>query len=261
MGATSDITAPGGGYQGSTFITGVLLVAITELTAGDINTGDYAYPVASKFEFSPWTPFFDCLEQFNQGNDYNWGVWENKALSWTPKTPTVIDWLVKTSDCIDLTITPNPDTFCNRVLVSYTQDGVHNQVLTLNDTTSQAVYGRIVEKELSIPTRISTAGATVIGNLYLATAATMRVSAEFTCTRIFDLYGNEHHLSEARGGDNIRLGDWLPTEDLLTGVTDIATFQIKSTIYDHTRYSLQITPTEPIPQSEIQISRLGMRAY
>ena len=264
LGTTADILVVGAANnQGSDFITNVLLVdADSEIVDGDVETGDYTYPNGTRFEFAPYTTYFDALEQFNAGAGFNWGVWNDLGIYWTAKTPDVIDWYVYTRDCKDLTITPNPAAFANEVLVSYTQDSVHQQTTTRTDAASIAKYGRTTKRMITVPGRITTAGAQSIGDDYLAETANLKVAAEFTTSRVFDDNGSEHHLGEVRGGHNVRLVDWLPTEELLTGeVDDIATFQIKSASYNHDSYDVRITPTEFVPMVETEIARLGVTGY
>jgi hypothetical protein len=255
----SDITAGVGGYKCSTFIVAMLANYYFGIVIGDIDTADYAYPEGTRFEFAPATFYFDAIEQLNAGNNYDWGVWTNRQFDFLPKSSD-IDWLVWTHDCNDLTISPNPESLCNYVLVNYTQDGSHYQTVILSDTDSIWTYG-LHQKEVDIPGQITTDGATQIATTYLAECKDLKVAAELTCSRIFDIYGVEHHLGEVRGGENIRIVDWLPTEEVISGVNDIATFQIKSAKYNNNDYTLSITPTEFLPSTEILIARLNATGY
>ena len=254
--ATADITAGAGGYLMSTFITAMLadagLSTNSEVVAGTVAVTDYAYPVGTQFQFAPATPYFDALTTLNAGNGYNWGVWLDHKFYFTAATPTVIQWYAKTSDCEDITITPNPEALCNYALINFTQDGSHYEQVIVQDAVSIALYGLI---------KIITTDATQIANLYLAACKDLHVAAEFTTRRIYDIWGAEHHLAEVRGGDNVRVLDWLPTEDTLSGVNDIATFQIKAAKYDHGNYTLAITPTEFVPRTDILIARLQATGY
>ena len=85
----------------------ILVDEFCEIIAGDIDHDDYQYVDGTRFEFKPYRTYYDCLEEFNQSNNYDWGVWNDKKLNWTPKDPS-IEWLVSTQDCTDLTIAPNP---------------------------------------------------------------------------------------------------------------------------------------------------------
>jgi len=232
-----------------------------EIYGNDIETTDFEYAVGTRFEFSPFTTYFNALEQFNAASNFDWGSW-GRELYWKAKTPSVIDWFVYTNDCDSLTITPNPAAFCNEVIVSYTQDGTHQQTTTRSDTDSQSKYGRVVKRLLDIPGRITTTNAQSVGDLYLAETAEIKVAAEFTCKRIFDSRGAVRNLAEVRAGENVSILDWLPTEELLArNVNDIATFQIKSTTYSHNEPSLQITPTEFVPQIEVKLAQLEAVGY
>jgi hypothetical protein len=262
---TADITVVAATDHMNEFISNVVLAdaelsTYSEIVAGTIETGDYDFPDGTRFEFAPATYYFDALEQMNAANNYDWGVWLDHKFYFTAKTPTIIKWYVKTEDCDDLTISQNVEALCNYVLVNYTQDGSHYQQVTVQDADSQALYG-VIKKKIDVPGRITTAGATQIGNTYIAECKDLKVSAEFTCNRIFDAYGSEHSLGEARGGDNIRIADWLPTEETLITVNDIATFQIKSVKYNHDDYTLDVTPTEFLPSTDIQIARLQAVGY
>ncbi len=258
LGTTDDILVVGAGNnQGSDFLINVMGAV------GDIETTDYAYPNGTRFEFAPYTTYFDALEQFNAGAGFDWGAGpEGLDIYWRAKTPEVIDWYVYTKDCKSLSISPNPAAFCNYVIVSYTQDSVHQQTTNRDDAASMAKYGRGTIRMITVPGRITTAGAQRIGDEYLAETANLKVAAEFTTSRVFDGNGTEHHLGEVRGGHNVRLVDWLPTEELLAGgVNDIAPFQIKSPTYNHDPYDLRITPTEFVPQVETELARLGVTGY
>jgi len=262
LGTTKNITAGAGGYKLSTFLKDVVLadpdILIVE---GDIETDDYAYPAPTRFEFAPYTTYFDAIEKLNAGNNYDWGVWDDRALDFKAKTPGTVDWLVYTGDCTDITIRPNPEALCNYVIVTYTQDGVHQQTVVAQDADSQSKYG-VIKKTLDVSGRIKTDGATQIANTYISEVGTLRVSAEFTCVRVFDSNGIEHHLGEVRAGDNIRLVDWYPMTPVgEEAVDDITTFQIKSTSYDHSNYSLRVTPTEFMPSVEIRLARQEARGY
>lgn len=238
----------------------VLVDPDINIIAGTIETGDYAFPVGTRFEFAPATPYFDALDQFNAANNYDWGVWLDRRFDFTAKTPGTIDWYVWTRDCEDLSISPNPDKLCNYCLVNYTQDGSHYQQVIAQDTASQTLYG-VRKVKVDVPGKIITAGATQIANTYIAECANLKVAAEFTCNRIFDSYGAEQPLGKVRGGENVRIVDWMPTEEILSGVNDIATFQIKSAKYDHSKYTLDVTPTEFVPATDIQIARLQAVGY
>jgi hypothetical protein len=268
LGTQADITAGGGGYLASTFITSVILADLDSyISQGTIETDDYSYPNGTSFEFSKWTSYFDCLEQLNQGNNYDWGVWENAGLSFTKKAAGVIDWYIRTDDCNDLEISYDSDKLCNRLVISYTQDGSHQQSFTLNDTASQIKYG-VLTKLITIPGKIITGsttepytGAYLVGHTYLDAYSTLQVAAQFTTKRVYDTLGVEQHLAEVKAGQNIQITDWLPTEEAISAVNDIATFQIKATKYDHSKYTLDITPTEFIPAVEIKLARLEATGY
>lgn len=266
----SDITAPVGGYKMSTFVNAVLLIdPNTSIVAGMMETGDYVYPEGTLFEFAN-KYYFDALEELDAGNNFNWGVWGNKAIDLRAKHASV-DWLVWTGDCEDLTISPNPDAIANYVNVHFTQDGTHYEDAVVFDTPSSLLYGwRMVN--ISIPGKIDESsiavgppplpgGATHIAEVYLAEHKDLKVAAEFTCNRIFDSYGAEQYLGKVRGGEVVRIVDWLPTEETLGGVNDIATFEIKSPKYDHDSDTLAITPTEFLPSTDIQIARLQAVGY
>lgn len=247
--------------QCNEFFTYILWInADMDFLGGTIETSDYAFPVGTKFDFAPATYYFNCIEQFNAANNYDWGVWLDKGFDFKAKTPGTIDWYAWTQDCEDLSISPNPDKLCNYVLVNYTQDGSHYEQVIAQDTASQLLYG-VRKVKVDVPGKIITAGATQIANTYIAECANLKVAANFTCNRIFDSYGAEQHLAKVRGGENVRIVDWMPTEELLTGVNDIATFQIKSAKYDHSKYTLDVTPTEFMPSTEIQIARLQAVGY
>lgn len=268
--ATADITVSSAADdQCSDFINTVMLPDTNiNIVAGTIETGDYEYPVNTKFEFAPATYYSDCLDQFNAGNNYDWGVWLDRQFDFTAKAPGVIDWYVYTGDCEDLSISPNPDALCNYVMVDFVQGGAFHEQVILQDAASQLLYG-VRKKKLDIPGLIDESsggpanpgGATHIGNTYLADCKDLKVAAEFTCNRIFDSYGAEQSLCKVRAGENIRLVDWLPTEETLTGVNDIATFRIKSAKYDHNKSTLDVTPTEFMPRTDIQIARLQATGY
>jgi hypothetical protein len=264
QGTTADITVVAATDHMSEFIINVLLADanITSLisnSTANIGTTDYDYPDNTRFEFSPYTTYFDALDKLNSGNNWQWGVWKDRVMSFNAK-PTTPTWLAKTSDCSDLKIGGNPANYANRIICSYTQDSVHQQSVTVNDTTSQTDYGRIVVKTLTIPGRITTAGATAMANVYLTEMATLKVSAEFTTSKIYDIYGTEHHLGEVKAGEVVRITDWLPTEEI-SGVDNIATFEIKSPKYDHNSSSLAITPTEFVSQVEVSMARIEATGY
>lgn len=261
-GSSADITAGVGGYQGSDYCTNYIVPSTClAFTNSDIETTDYTYPQGTRWEFSPWTSHFDALEQFNSGNGWQFGFWEDRTFFW--KDPdTTEKWFVYVEDCDDISIRSNPETFQNRVLVSYTQDGTHQQGYQVDDVTSQTEYGRIVSGTITVPGRCSTATATAIGTAYINDRKDMRVAAEFTTKRVFDVNGKEHHLAEVRAGDVLRLVDWLPATDLLTtNKPDIAKFTIKDTSYDHSDHTLQVTPQEFVSRVEIRMARMEARGY
>jgi hypothetical protein len=264
-----DLTAGVGGLKGSFFITDYLVASdFNPICTGTIETSDYAYPEGTRFEFAPATYYTECLEQFNAGNLWDWGVWEGSAINWTAKTPNVVDWVAYARDCKDLVISPNPEALANYVQVHFTQDGSHYEDIIMQDADSAALNGWQA-KRVDVPGQIdedsigpaNPGGATRICTIYLAESKDLKVSASFTLNRVYDIYGVEHHLGEVRAGQNIRLGDYLTTEELLNGVNDITTFQIKSPKYDHDPYSLDITPTEFVPSTETQIARLQAVGY
>jgi hypothetical protein len=252
---TFDIDGP---YKCSTMVT--FIGTWSGITPGIIKTTDYEYPAGTRFEFAPSTYMFDCMEQLNAANNYDWAVWEGPAISYTAKTPNIVHWVAYARDCDDLVIAPNPEAFSNDILVNYTQDGSHYEQVGASDADSIAIYG-YHRKRVDVPGKIITAGATQIANTYLAETKDLKVSASFTLNRVYDIYGVEHHLGEVRAGQNIRLGDYLTTEELLNGVNDITTFQIKSPKYDHDSYTLDISPTEFVPSTETQIARLQAVGY
>ena len=270
-GTTADITVVGAANnQASDFINNVMFIDtdITDfLTAGDIDTTDHAYQANTRLEFAPYTSYFDALEQFNQPNDYDFGCEEDTLTGghkfyWRPKDDT-IDWVVSTNDCNSINISPNPALLCNLVIASYTPAGSINLTVTSEDTDSQAKYGRTIYHHIDIPGNCQTIDAQAIADQYIADYKDLKVTAEFTCQRIFDINGAEHHLAEVRAGDIVRVLDWLPGEELLqaVNVTDITTFRIKSTSYSHDDYSLQVTPTEFVSQIEVTLARLEAKAY
>jgi hypothetical protein len=246
--------------QLSDFLTTIVFAdASLEVVAGTIETGDYVFPTGTIFEFKPTTDYFSAIEQMNAPNNYDWGVWVDKAFDFKAKVDD-LRWIVYLDDCSDLSVAPNTEALCNYVLVDYTQDGSHHEQVVVQDTDSQALYG-IIKKRVDIPGRITTAGATQLANTYLAECKDLKVSASFATSRIFDIYGAEHHLAEARGGDNLRLLGWLATEGTLYNLDNITTFQVKSVKYDNDRYSLDVTPAEFIPSTELQIARLQAVGY
>lgn len=262
MGTEVDINVGPGLYDVSFFINTVI-GADTDcgLTIGSVETTgtDYAFPNGHVFTFAPYTSYQDALDQMNQPNNWDYAVWENRALSWNPPSPTV-DWHVLTSDCTDLSITPNTEAFCNYVVVYYTPDGSTYLSEVRQDTASQDNYGRVVKRKLDVPGWCFAAQtAKDIGDAYLAETSTLKVQAEFTTQRVYDIRGAEHHLSEVRAGDVVRLPDWLPTEEVLGSISNIGTFPIKSTDYQDDSYSLRVTPTSFVPQVEILFARLSIQ--
>lgn len=269
VGTTADIYAPAGGYKASTFLTDVLLVdaKIDEITTGSIDTDDYAYPVGTKFEFAPRTTYSDALAQFLGANEYEYAVGrglkvENAdiaKLSWFPRDTSTVKWYVTTDDCTELEARSNPDALCTRLHLTYSPSGSTNITNVYEDTDAQGISG-VIEKDLSIPGHSTPAMADIIGNLYIAECKDLKVSAEFTCSRIFDRYMVEHDLGEVEVGDNAKVLDWLPTEELLMNAT-ISTSHIKSLEYDHDAYNLQVVPNEFVPQIEVMLARSEMVDY
>jgi len=185
-------------------------------------------------------------------------VWENGTLSYQPASTTV-DWHVLTTDCSDLQITPDTESFCNYVVAGYTPDGATNLSVVVEDTDSQSLYGRVVKKRLDIPGYcFNAADATAFGTQYLAETSTLKVNAEFTCNRVYDSNGTEHHLSEVRAGDVVRIPDWLPTEEVLGSISNIGTFPVKATCYEADSNTLRVTPTSFVSSVEILFSRLSI---
>lgn len=270
-GTTADITVVGGANdQAHDFINNVMFIDtdITDfMSAGEITITDHAYQATARFEFAPYTCYFDCLEQFNQTDNWDFGcehdIDSNKPkFYWRPKEE-VVDWVVSTNDCDSITISPNAASLCNYVYVTYTQTGSINQTVTAEDTDSQATYGRTIYKHLDVPGTTLTVDAQAIADLYIEDHSELKVIAEFTCKRVFDIYGVEHHLGEVRAGDTVRVSDWNPIEELLEAdcITDISTFRIKATTYSHDDYSLQVTPTEFVSQIEVTLARIEAEAY
>lgn len=262
LGTEDDITAGVLNYYMRDFITDVILAdGDIEIIEGDLGGYGYAYPQYTRFEFAPYTTYFDALEKLNAADKWDWGVWNDFKMYYSEPDPTDIKWIVYLEDCSDLTISPNPANLCNYVIVSYTQDGTHQQTTTRQDAASQVKYG-VIKNHIDVPGRVTTAGAQQIGDTHLADYSTLRVAAEFTCNRVFNPYGIESPVSYVRAGDNIRLVDWLPTEERLRlGVTDISTFKIKSTSYNHDDATLSVTPTEWVSQVEIALARLEATGY
>jgi hypothetical protein len=264
-GTTADIIVTGAGNnQASDFITNVMFAdsdITTFLTAGTIDTSDFAYQAGTTFEFKPFKTYQDCLEEFNGTNYYDYGCWEDKSFFWTPRSDSV-DWLVSTLDCSDVSISPNPDWLCNRVIVSY-GDGDFMQQTIREDTDSQTKYGRRIIKTLELQNIYILADAQRYGDQYITEHKDLKVTSELTTSRVFTTAGAEVPLYRVRAGDIVKVIDWMPASELLmdVNVTDITTFKIKSTSYDHSDNSLQITPTEPLSQVEIDLARLASREY
>ena len=264
LGTTTDINVGGGTYKLSTFINSVVLadaalVAESSIIAGTISTSDWAYNSGTVFSFAPYTSYSDATEELNKGNNFNYGVWTDKKLNFTAKTST-INWLVKTEDCSDLTISPDSETFCNRLYTTWMEGGLYPLHRTDNNTTSQGLYG-IIEKSLSLPGKKHANDAAQIATTYINEMSVLRASAEFTCSRIYDANGTEVPLYLVRGGDNVQIVDYLSTEETLVAISDIATFQIKSPQYDHKNASLKITPSDFIPSTETRIGQLEATGY
>lgn len=262
LGATADITVAGGTKKASDFITNVMLVDIaansnSEIIAGTIATNDFEYDVGNLIEFAPFTEYSNCLEKLNEGNFWNWVVWGNK-LYWQEPDTTNINYYVYTKDCSDLTISPAPENVCNYVIGAYSPDGVTESTVIKEDAASQALYG-LIKKQLDITGQVTPTKAGDITQSYLDECKTLKVAAEFTCNKILNSEFNECPLWDVKAGDNVCLFDWLPTEETLTGVSDIATFKIKSTSYDHDGSELKIVPTEFVPSVERELSRLGLK--
>lgn len=242
---------------------------LSQIVAGNIETGDYIYPAGCTFSVAPFKTYYDIFGDMNAANNYDWGIWNDKRLDFTAKKPGIIDWMVYTGDCNDLDISNNPESLCNWVLVDFTQDGTNHEQLSFCSIQSWAYYGRLFEKKLDIPGKVdedslgpaNPGSATRIGTTYLNECAYLKASASLTCNRIFDGNGAEKSLCEVRAGQNIRVVDWLPTKETLTGVSDIATFQIKSAKYNHDNGTLAITPTEFLPSVETELARMQTVGY
>lgn len=269
LGVTADITVGGGGYKMSTFIgTPLLADGDIELVAGTIETTDYNHLNGTVFEFSPYTTYFDCLNELNGANNWNWGVWTDKKIDFVEPLDTV-NWLIRTKDCNDLKIQPNPEALCNRMEVAYSQDGTNYEYFTLNDLASQAEYGRVVTKELAIPGMIVTGsavpaytGAYKVAHTALDSAKDLRVAAEVTVNRVYDSVGTPAPLWAVRGGDVVRITDWLPQEEIMAGgIDNLATYRIKSAKYNHSTETLQIVPAEFRSQVDVWMARANMVGY
>jgi hypothetical protein len=250
-------------YKASTFINDVMLAdPAIDLVDGGVSTTDFEYAIGVQFAFTPYTTYASALEQLNAGNNWDYGVWLDKGFYFGAKTPTTIEWFVYTKDCPDITMTYLTEALINRLVVCYSQDGTTPEYTVLNDTTSQTKYGRVIEKQLTIPGMIITADAAIMGQLYLDFYKTLKVSAEFTTSKVYDANGNEGDLRLVRAGDNIRIVDWFPGAELIgAGVTDISTYQIKNASYSHNDATLSITPTDFLSSTEIQMARLGAPQY
>ncbi len=267
LGVTSNVSVGAEGYKMSTFITNVLLADdLIELSAGDIDTSDYEYPNGTVFEFQPYTTYASALETLNEGNNWDYGVEPGKRFYFRqPKTD--IDWYVHVDDCSSLTIAPNPENLANYIIVSYSPSGSYQLMVTAQDPASQSKYG-VKKKLITVQGKIATGsstppytGAYAIAHTALEDMKELKVSAELTCRRIYNTEGIEEHLVRVRAGDVIRLLDWLPSEERMNAVTDIATFRVKSTSYNHDDYTLEISPTEFLPRVEIALARLAARGY
>jgi hypothetical protein len=137
------------------------------------------------------------------------------------------------------------------------------QQTTREDTDSQTKYGRRIIKTLELQNVYILADAQRYGDQYITEHKDLKVTSELTTSRVFTTAGAEVPLYRVRAGDIVRVIDWMPASELLmdVNVTDITTFKIKSTSYDHSDNSLQITPTEPVSQIEIDMARLASREY
>jgi len=269
LGTVDDINVGAGGYKMSTFINNVVLAdGDIELVAGTIETTDYDHLNGTVFTFSPYKTYFDCLSQLNTANNWHWYVDVNKTLNFVEPVDTV-DWLIKTSDCVDLKIQPNPEAMANRLEVVYTQDGTTPEYITLNDTASQSLYGRVVTKTLNIPGEIVTGssvpaytGAYKVAHTQLDAMKDLRVAAEVTVNRIYDSVGNPAELWRAHGGDVVRITDWLPQEEVMAGgIDNLATYRLKSAKYQHSTKTLQLVPAEFVSQADIWMARANMVGY
>jgi hypothetical protein len=269
LGTKSDISVGGGGYKMSTFINNVTLAdGDIELIAGTIETTDYDHLNGTIFEFSPYKSYFDCFNELNGADNWHWYVDVGKTLNYVEPDDDV-KWLIRTSDCVDLKIQPNPNALFNRLEVAYSQDGSNYEYFTLNDTASQSLYGRVITKELAIPGMIITGsavapytGAYKVAHEALDECKDLRVSAEVTINRIYDSVGTPADLWQARGGDVVRITDWLPQEEIMAGgIDNLATYRLKSAKYFRSSKTLQLVPAEFVSQADIWMARAQMVGY
>ena len=227
---------------------------------GTIDTNDYAYTAGARFEFKPATSYYDVIKRLNEGNGYNWGVWNNSEFSFIPPETVRQQWVVQIEDCSSLTISDNVDALCNHILLDYTPDDSHHLMVEIEDTASIAKYGR-VSRQVGVPGKCAPDDAEEIAGIYLDECKDLQVSADYTCTRVYDVNGNEHHLAEVRGGDQIYLQGWLATQRELYRVDNITTYNVLQTTYHNDTYELDVVPNAFLPSTEIYLARANIVGY
>lgn len=241
LGTASDLS----NEKGSTFITDHILVAefAKWISAGTIDTLDYTIPGLR--EYKPYKTFRQILEDIATFNDYNWYVWDDK-LYWEP-AETDVTYITDVEHCTG-SVRQDLSEFANEVRYSFRNaDGTW----TFGTLTDEDTDYPELERPESYSDNMTAAQASQLATISLAEHKTLGAVAGVTISKVWNVRGQEIHVSELKPGKVIYINGLIPAKASPSEAfadNDVDTFVIRQIVYNDDNQTVQVSPGN-LPQT------------
>lgn len=174
-------------------------------------------------------------------------VWDGRRVHFRPPASIARSWYV---DVVNIMVERSLGDQYNAVYATYNDRGRGN---TRTGVASKSAFGVVRMATVDAKTT-SESLANRVRDTHLADVSRDRPRATMMTEGLYDAYGIEYPLYEARAGDTMTLRN-LPPD--LGELENLRTFRIGGTRYDAAQNILEPEPDDPVPSLAVIVARQG----
>lgn len=231
------------GEKGSSWITDHCL-SVAGLTAGNITTGDYAFPAGINFQ--PEIFLVPALEKINACNGYVYGPGSGMIFDYHPMSTTP-DYYLDIEDC-DTQIKYSIENIENYLHVTYSLDGTNYLYFWWPAAgpaePSATIYGRC-DGVLVVPNISTLDHAQQMATVALNWRKRMHPATSIVARKITDANGAEIPIPTVGAGKLLHMRGLYPTVETITqtqAVNELSTFEVVMAAVDIDAETVTLSP-------------------
>lgn len=185
----------------------------------------------------------DILDRLAALHNYQAAVWEDRRLTFQPKSALARTWYVDVARIVDLQRSLEP--LRNSAYAIYREAGGRTlRTAVAGNAASQARYGLVRRGYVSVQTTSQTEAETH-RDAFLSDRAHYAVRASVDFERLYSQSGARYPLHAIRAGDTLVMRNLPPT--LSAEIDNIRSFRVAATEYDAENDTIRVEPEVPTP--------------